>query len=128
VAYPQIEVGPVKIYGPSENLVIQAEININGNRFQYPYLNNVHWLRVGPGMATASYEIPRSELYEIVITMKTKNLRTNVQNEFGSQEHVTIGGNQVPYNGEYRLYEIQRGDVKAANVSASISYSLRNKR
>jgi hypothetical protein len=121
-----LKIGPIKAC--SEHLDrcgVRVTVNINRNTFSFPHLEGVKWIKITPNIELATYSVPLSDNYTVSATMKA--LCNGRELNFISQEQKIVSQQKLPFNTEYRVFQLEGTGTHGGVVDAEVGIHLLNK-
>jgi hypothetical protein len=117
-----LSIDGVDLFGKIDSGKVKVTAKVNGIEYQYPSLEGIEWMEVGPTMSSQQFRVPRANGgYNIRFTMVVRHEGNDIKMVSQRTEHF----NTAPFNGRYRLYRIGEENTRGATVEAEIEYSVR---
>ena len=111
----------VVLFPSNPDVAVQVTAYVNGTPFRYPSLAGVEWLKVGPSMSSQTFQLPKSDKYEVRFEMVMKGSSSATTGHFVSQQVVTV--TKLPHGAEYNVYR-KEGVTRSASVEAAVRFTL----
>ena len=117
-----LSIDGVDLFGRMDRGKVKVTAKVNGIEYQYPSLEGVEWMEVGPTMSSQQFRIPRAkDGYNVRFSMLVRLEGNDIKMVSQRTEHF----NTAPFKGRYRLHRLGKENTRAATVEAEIAYSAR---